>query len=305
LYEETLRLCDYSGLDLVARDNTAVFLDWDDTLFPSTWVQRKQRSCRESGTPFLRFHADQTPSLRVLCDEIISFLCEVSHIGHVFIVTAAAPNLITKCCRICFPKLLPVFDALKVTVVYARPQHHETDREPVHAWKEIAYRTVLQGRSIRPLVPALARFYDAPGWSHIISYGDEWSDHASLRTAAAAVSPESVLKVVKARSSEVGLSAEAISKELKMVGRLLRHVASVGVDFPFDMGDAKVRALVEELILPRASPPTRESLSGPSHVIVGSDLKSNLSSASTSLSTIAESTSTERTMHGGVGTGAA
>jgi hypothetical protein len=178
-----------------------------------------------------------------------------------------------------------MFDALQLTVVYARPQFHEADNEPVETWKDFAYRTVLQGRSIRPLVPALARFYDAPGWSHILSYGDDWSDHASLRNAVAAVSPESILKVVKARPGEAALSAEVISKELKIVARLLRHVACVDVDFPFDLGDAHVRALVQELI---SAPP---AILDPARVVSGSELKSNVSSASTSLPTIQETVS--------------
>jgi hypothetical protein len=296
-YEETVRLCDYSGQELVARDSTALFLDWDDTLFPSTWVQKKQRACKELGKPFL---PEENPNMRALADQIISFLCKASRIGHVILVTSSAPNFIQKCCRICFPKLLPVFDGLKVTVVYARPQYHEVDREPVEMWKEIAYSTVLQGRSIRPLVPALARFYDAPKWSHILAYSDDWGDHAALRRAVRSASPESVLKVVKARPAEVGLGPDAISKELKVVGQLLQHVASVEVDFPFDMGDVGTRALVEEMILQEASASTKKSTKRSSKDSVGSDSKSNMSSASTSLSncppsTITESTSSQNT----------
>jgi hypothetical protein len=234
----------------------------------------KQRRYKEAGRPFL---LEQMPSMKALCDRITSFLCEVSRIGHVFIVTASAPNFIAKCCRICFPKLLPVFDVLQVNIVYARPKYHEADNEPVASWKEFAYRTVLLGRSIRPLVPALARFYDAPGWSHILSYGDDWGDHASLRDAVAAVSPESVLKVVKARPAEVALSADAISTELKTVGRLLQHVARVDVDFPFDMGDAQVRALVEGLISVPAA--TTDSLIDPARD--SSEMKSSASTVST------------------------
>jgi hypothetical protein len=203
-YDETVRLCNYRGLDLVARDATAVFLDWDDTLFPTTWVQMKQSSCRRTGLPF--FPRD-LPRFKALCGDIISFLSRVSRIGHVFIVTAAAPGFIEKCCRICFPQLMRALDELKVTVIYARPQRDVAVNEPVEVWKEIAYGAVLQGRSVRPLVPELARFYGAPGYSHILSYGDAWTDHSALRSAAAVFSPGSVHKAVKARPGECALSA--------------------------------------------------------------------------------------------------
>ena len=39
--EETKRVASYSGTDFVERDSTAVFLDWDDTLFPSSWLQEE------------------------------------------------------------------------------------------------------------------------------------------------------------------------------------------------------------------------------------------------------------------------
>jgi hypothetical protein len=152
-------------------------------------------------------------------------------------------------------------------------------------WKETAYRTVLQGRSIRPLVPALARFYSAPGWSHIISYSDFWSDHAALRRAAAALSPGSFLKSVKAREvrEDCALSAEGIASELGLVGCVLRRVACIDVDFSLDMDDPQVRAFVEELTILQSSPPTSTDLNDSSHVISGSDLKSYLRSASTPL----------------------
>jgi hypothetical protein len=273
-YHETFILCNYRGLDLIARDATAVFLDWDDTLFPTTWVQMKQRSCKEAGKPF---QARDSPTVKALCTEIISFLSGVSRIGHVFIVTASARGFIDKCCRICFPQLMHVLDELKVTVIYARPLEDVAVNEPVELWKEAAYATVLRGRSIRPLVPELARFYDAPQWSHVLSYGDAWTDHSALRRAMAAFSPDSVLKVVKA--SEGSLSAEGTSRELKMVGSLLRRVACVEVDFPFDMDSAQDRVAVEGFASSLPSPSTLEPLEG-SNAIVAADRKSNMSSGS-------------------------
>lgn len=274
-----MRLSNYFGRDLVPRDSCAVFLDWDDTLFPSTWIQIQQRS---RGLHLLR----KDPAIKALCGEIISFLCTVSRIGHVFIVTNAAPGFITKCCHICFPELLPVFDELKVTLIYARPRYDEEGEEAVETWKESAYRMILQGRSIRPLVPELARFYGAPAWSSLLSYADEWSDHAALRSVAAAVSPESVLTAVKARSADSALSAEDLSKELAMVGGLFRHMSRIEVDFPLDMDKEDHRVLVEELTSPR---PTNQSLKGSSHVSFGSDWRSDSRSASTSLPTSTES----------------
>jgi hypothetical protein len=272
-------LLKYNGPEFVARDSTAVFLDWDDTLFPSTWVQIQQRSCREAGRPCV-LRAD--PATKVLCREIIAFLCAVSRIGHVFIVTASTPGFITKCCRICFPELQPVFDELNVNIIYARPQFYDIDEEPVDMWKENAYRTILQGSFMRPLVPALARFYDSrSGWSRVLSYGDSWSDHTALRSALATASPLTVHVALKCCPARFALSAEALAKELPMAGRLLRRLASVEVDCSYDFEDAQFRARVEQLTGSEDYASTIALLNGFSPVIPVSDRKSTISSTST------------------------
>merc|ERR1719181_173325 len=70
-YEEAKRLSSYSGEDLVPRDHTVIFLDWDDTLFPSTWLQMYQRCCQETGQA-IRLQGD--PAIRLLASEIEAFL---------------------------------------------------------------------------------------------------------------------------------------------------------------------------------------------------------------------------------------
>jgi hypothetical protein len=272
-YDETVRLSNYAGPEFVPRDGTAVFLDWDDTLFPTNWVQIQQRSAKAAGRP-CHFHDD--PSCKALCSELIAFLCTVSRIGHVFIVTASTHGFIKKCCRICFPKLLPVLDALNVTVLYSRPQNCEAEwDETVEMWKEAAYRTLLHGPFIRPLKPALSRFYNSKGWSHVLSYGDTWSDHTSLVSAAAAVSPESIHACLKARPSHLALSAEALSKELIIAGRLLRELAHVEMDCSYDLDDAQLRVLVEDCDSLRAPAATIEALNGFSHGFPLAEFKDN------------------------------
>ena len=144
----------------------------------------------------MRLHLD--PSMKLLSNEIGSFLCAASRLGHVFIVTASANDFVRKCCRLCFPELLKVLDSLKVTILYARPCGDAAQEEPVERWKEAVFRTVLQGPFIRPLIPSLARFYesDSVKWKNILSYGDQWTDHTALRSAADAVSPMSVLRAL-------------------------------------------------------------------------------------------------------------
>merc|ERR1712216_546078 len=66
------------------------------------------------------------------------------------------------------------------------------------------------------------------------------------------------------------------------VGRFLRHLPCVEVDFPVDMNDSQARVLVEDLA---SSPQTDKHLKGSSRDLCGLDSESGLSSASTSLPT--------------------
>jgi hypothetical protein len=241
-YEETKRISNYAGSDLLDRDTTAVFLDWDDTLFPSTYVKDVQRRCSATQQPLDLYN---NPKMKVLAREIKSFLCAAARVGHVFIVTAATHNFVRKCCRICFPELLNVLDDLQVTVIYARPIGDAEVEEPIENWKRAVYSKILHAPHLRPLPPQLARFYDSTGWRNIISYGDQWTDHTSLLSAAASSEPQLGIKILKAHCTEDGLFPGSLAQELRVVGRMLADLAALDVGCTYDLDKPDVRCAFE------------------------------------------------------------
>lgn len=263
--KETARVSSFSG-PLVERDKTAVFLDWDDTLFPSTWVQNMQRRCRAAGQPV---HLRGMPEMRALCTEITSFLSAASRIGHIFIVTAASQDFVRKCCRVSFPEVFKKLEDLQVTIVYARPCGDFEWTEDVEQWKEAAFLKILQAPHERPLVPRLSRFYEAAGWENLVSYGDQWTDHTALASAAAAVSPASTLKTLKAHRNQNGLTPGALAEELRWVGSMLPSLARLETGCSYDLDDPDVRHDLDlptpgdlpSEASPRRSPGSRGSLS--------------------------------------------
>jgi hypothetical protein len=202
--------------------------------------------------------------MKVLCSEIVSFLSTASRIGHVFIVTAASHDFIRKCCRVCFPELLNVIDALQVTIIYARPTGDAELDEPIETWKEVAFRRALEAPHMRPLRPALARFHGSAGWQSIISYGDQWTDHTSLLKAAAAFAPNSSIKTVKALCPEEGLKPGEMAQELIHLGRMLPSLAALETGCSYDLDDPEIRSAVEFPAQPSGeskSPSSRSPLS--------------------------------------------
>jgi hypothetical protein len=226
----------------VDRDSTAVFLDWDDTLFPSSFIKAEQRRCQAAGQPM---SLQTNPKMKVLCSEIVSFLSTASRVGHVFIVTAASHDFIRKSCGVCFPELLKVIDALQVTIIYARPIGDAEHYEPIETWKEAAFRRALEAPHTRPLPPALARFHDSVGWQNIISYGDQWTDHTALLKAAAAFAPNSSIKTVKALCPEEGLRPGELAQELRHFSRMLPTLAVLEAGCSYDLDDPEIRSAAE------------------------------------------------------------
>jgi hypothetical protein len=237
-YEETKRISTYAGSDLIHRDSTAVFLDWDDTLFPSTWVQNMQRRGQETGKPL---NIKSTPKMKVLCSRIVSFLSAASRVGHVFIVTAASHDFIRKCCRIFFPDLLKVLEDLQVTIIYARPHGDFEHQESFEQWKEAVFRRSLASPHERPLPPQLARFYGSTGWQNLISYGDQWTDHSALLKAAAAFEPQNLIKTLKAHCTERGLTPGELAEELRVVGSVLPSLAGLETGCSYDLDVPEIR----------------------------------------------------------------
>jgi hypothetical protein len=87
---------------------TCIIFDWDDTLFPSSWVDRK------------RLHAnyqslEELPEERRLQfvnleQQIITLLEKASNYGHVLIITNAQNGWIQFCCNKFLPNLLHFFE---------------------------------------------------------------------------------------------------------------------------------------------------------------------------------------------------
>jgi hypothetical protein len=238
-YKETKRIATYAGPELTARDSTALFIDWDDTLFPSTWVQMMQLRYKKAGQPFDLQSMRKMKEMQELSSEIKAFLLAASKVGHVFLVTAAAHGFVRKCCRIFFPELRKVLDDLQVTIIYARPQVDAEQEVYKGQWKDAAFSTLLQAPYERPLPPQLARFYNSEGWQNMISYGDQWTDHASLLRTAEAFGLDAPITTVKAQE---GLSPEALGEQLRMVGKMLPSLAESWTRCSYDLADPGHRA---------------------------------------------------------------
>jgi hypothetical protein len=165
------------------RDGVALIVDWDDTLFPSTWL--KANLHKDVAT--LRSH----PAVKAHYRKVVEFLSTATRYGHVFIVTAAKSGFVQKSCGILFPDLFTKIQELGVPILYSRPEGQET---PVEEDKAMMFAMALG--HVRPIREPLARFYHSdlmPMWSNgklisadwkqVFSIGDAVEDLTALKSA--------------------------------------------------------------------------------------------------------------------------
>ncbi|CAE7486645.1 unnamed protein product [Symbiodinium sp. CCMP2456] len=111
-------------------DCTLIFLDWDDTLFPTTWLESKQAfqdwcrsgAWRSEASPHL--DAKDVAMLQDMEQAARAIVATASDLAHVCCVTLAQPPWQEVSMKVFMPKLYELWQDLGIEVAYAS---QETD----------------------------------------------------------------------------------------------------------------------------------------------------------------------------------
>lgn len=149
---------------------TLVFLDWDDTLFPSNWLNRREvllQSLSESEVPLFAGLQDGLSQLFKLATTL----------ARVVIVTNSAEPWVSVSIKHFMPSLEPLMENIRV--VYARStrggvdSEQRTETDDPQKWKEIAFHDELM------------RVYGCNGqmqaWKNVVSIGDQDCERDAVR----------------------------------------------------------------------------------------------------------------------------
>lgn len=180
---------------LYAEPNqTVIVFDWDDTVFPTTWV-------RDDVKLNWRFPLEHNnlsdESLKMvkqylsdLEDEVIALLRKAFTVSNcVIIVTLAKFPWVSKSCRFFMPRLERViFEELKIPIVYARDMKYPAPESNVTSSKtsketqsilpnsqseaKLTEYALVKGRAIAVEVDKFYSQYPGQTWKNIISVGD-------------------------------------------------------------------------------------------------------------------------------------
>lgn len=252
---------------------TLIFLDWDDTLCPSTWITDDDRlhwnkpcpafadpsmplkppgACLDPGREDVRM----VDALRRHEEALAIFLRVAAVLGQVIIVTLAVPGWVDTSIKNFLPGLAQTMEELKIQVVYAR--------ESVPA-RQVRY-AMGDGIDIWCLLKTAAmkraakRFYSQrlrQSWKNCLSIGDSLAERDGLVEAIFARSqPDLNGQEKPVRCKTVLLpqepDLEQLSQELEVLSSwlalLVHYDGDVEIDLQSSDGDNNVAFAVRELL---------------------------------------------------------
>lgn len=142
---------------------TLLFLDWDDTLFPTSWLL--QQRLLDAVLP----NDEQLMELQSVAAGVSRTLEEALQIGTVVIVTNAEQGWVELCCSRWMPSVAHLLQSVRI--VSARSLYESQSEDPTE-WKRLAFEREAE------------LFYGVIADSHprnILCLGDSSYEHEALR----------------------------------------------------------------------------------------------------------------------------
>jgi hypothetical protein len=144
----------------IKKQHTLIIIDWDDTLFPTTWVSTNRINIYNANKS-----SKTIKYFKLLDSELSSLINTLSNYGEIVIVTNALPEWI----QISSIVLPLTCNLLKNIKIYSARKMFQGKYpyEPMK-WKELAFKEILSNK------------YENGQFANIISIGDADYEHNAL-----------------------------------------------------------------------------------------------------------------------------
>ncbi|ATZ80845.1 hypothetical protein BMW23_0799 [Bodo saltans virus] len=143
----------------LTRKNTLFILDWDDTLFPTSWVMKNNINLINSSE-----REQLVDHFQSLDRTLFNFLSNIKRYGKVIIVTNAMVDWV-KISSIVIPKTYNVLKTMEI--ISARGLFSKSVQEPM-LWKKLTFQTIIDKEFKNKRI------------MNIISIGDAEYEHEAL-----------------------------------------------------------------------------------------------------------------------------
>jgi len=116
-----------------SAEETLIIFDWDDTLFPTTWLRQQGLAANRSHTP----DEEQCLQLQELACSATEALSVAKAMGRVVVVTNAGDGWVEFCCDAFLPELAQALEG--VEVISARSAYESDATRSPTDWKCLAF----------------------------------------------------------------------------------------------------------------------------------------------------------------------
>jgi hypothetical protein len=242
-----------SDLDYAKPTETAIILDFDDTLFPTTFLRQE---LARMGLNWRTFPDGKDVKLGMAA-EIQLRRCEVqaaeliraaTNSGHVIILTLARCPWILIMCKMFYPTVGALIDSLKIPIVYAR-DFAKVQNPRFAASGDTEYLN-MKCDAVRNTLESFYSQYEGQTWKNVISIGDSEYERLGTMQCTKAYVQRQVGKVVQVRTKTFKLQAEPNIRELSDKLRILINLLPPMIRFDGSI-DADLAKMNEAELLNR------------------------------------------------------
>jgi len=186
-----------SQFQFAERLQTVIVYDWDDTLFPTSFLFDSLRL--DLAVPLaqqrrLGARAKEVQRKLAKCENLAAKILQESYVaGQVVVVTLAVKGWVEQACRCFYPKVGELLRQLKIRVVSARQEQTSNGKLNVSKGlvkakcrSEEEYWGLLKGRAISKEIEQFYSQYEGQSWKNVISIGDSQFERYGLLAASTA-----------------------------------------------------------------------------------------------------------------------
>jgi len=175
---------------------TIIVFDWDDTLFPTSYIRHELKVNIDRLWEKNMFFEAQTfpPGIRqklAVCEDFaVEILQRGRTLAHVVVITLATRGWVEYTCKTFFPAVWASIEGMSIPILYAQEKQltHElnyiTSGYTKADWER--YWGLMKGRAISEEAEAFYSQYEGQSWKNILSIGDSTFERYGLLAATSA-----------------------------------------------------------------------------------------------------------------------
>lgn len=168
---------------------TVIIFDWDDTLFPTTYVRDDLGLCLSKPLRDQEIEPAQkkqiAKNLERCSSHVLHLLTHACRCGKVALVTLAKRGWVLNSCRHFYPAVGEMIEQLDVPIIYAQDGQN-VDHAKIRAGpSEDAdrYWSTLKGKAIGAQVKRFYSQYQGQSWKNVLSIGDSDFERVGTQSA--------------------------------------------------------------------------------------------------------------------------